>query len=87
MSVPEPLSIALVSPLGWPAHDDLARRLEAEAASLARRGNAVTILAPSSSAELLADGRRRLAALADGDRAALVASPGSVRVVAVGRAL
>lgn len=85
--MPEVLSIALVSPHAWPAYDDLTWRIAAEAAALARRGHRVTILAPGSGRELLAESRRVLAALRDGDGAAALAEPGSVRVVPIGRAL
>jgi phosphatidyl-myo-inositol alpha-mannosyltransferase len=85
--VPEPLRIALVSPNAWPARDDVARHVEDLAAALARRGHRVTILAPGSGRERLADGRARLLALEGGDREALLAAPDRMLVVAVGRAL
>ncbi len=85
--MPEVLSIALVSPHAWPAYDDLTWRIAAEAAALARRGHRVTILAPGRGRELLAESRRVLGALRDGDHAAALADPGTVRVVPIGRAL
>lgn len=81
------LSIALVSPHAWPAHDDLTWRIEREAAALARRGHRVSILTPATGPELLDDGRRRLRALRDGDTSAVQADPGEVLVVTLGRAL
>jgi glycosyltransferase involved in cell wall biosynthesis len=81
------LSIALVSPHAWPAHDDLTWRIEREAVALARRGHSVSILTPATGPELLEDGRRRLRALRDGDPSAVVAGPGEVLVVPLGRAL
>ena len=81
------LSIALVSPHAWPAHDDLTWRIEREAAALARRGHRVSILTPATGPELLDDGRRRLRALRDGDTSAVLANAGEVLIVALGRAL
>ena len=41
-----PLRIALVSPHAFPPGDDVGHAVAAEAEALARRGHAVTILAP-----------------------------------------
>lgn len=83
---PSPLAIALVSPHAWPAYDDLTWRIEAEAHALARRGNRVTILAPGRGRDLVAESRRTLGAVRDGDVDAVLAEPGQVRVVPIGRA-
>jgi glycosyltransferase involved in cell wall biosynthesis len=85
--LPESLTIALVSPHAWPARDDLARHVEAQAEALARRGHRVTVLAPGVGRARLTEGRARLRALARGDRDALAATPGAPLAVAVGRAL
>ena len=85
--MPEALSIALVSPHAWPARDDLARHVEAQARALAARGHRVTVLAPGVGRERLADGRARLSALERGDPAPLLGRPGRPLVVAVGRGL
>lgn len=81
-----PLAIALVSPHAWPAYDDLTWRIDAEAGALARRGHRVTILAPARGTELVAESRRVLAAVRDGDTDVILAEPGQVRVVPIGRA-
>jgi glycosyltransferase involved in cell wall biosynthesis len=85
--VSEPLFIALVSPHPVPARDDVAQHVAAQAEALARRGHGVTLLAPGTGRERLAEGRARLARLGGGDPGGLVAEPGEVLVVAVGRAL
>ena len=85
--MPEPLSIALVSPHAWPARDDLARHVEAQARALAARGHRVTVLAPGVGRDLLADGRARLRALEGGDPTPLLGRPGRPLVVAIGRGL
>ncbi len=82
-----PRLIALVSPHAWPAHDDLTWRIEQEARALARRGHRVSILTPATGPELLADSRRRLRALRDGDTSAVVSEAGQVVVVPLGRSL
>jgi hypothetical protein len=79
------LAIALVSPHAWPAYDDLTWRIEAEAQALARRGHRVTILAPVRGRDLVAQSRRTLSALRDGDTAVVLAAPGEVRVLPIGR--
>ncbi len=80
-------SIALVSPHAWPAHDDLTWRIEQEARALARRGHRVSILTPATGPELLADSRRRLRSLRNGDTSAVIGVPGEVVVVPLGRSL
>lgn len=83
----EGLRIALVSPLAWPPRDDIARHLASEAAALAARGHRVTILAPASRTGPIAAGRALLRAAEAGDGSALLADPGTILEVAVGRAL
>lgn len=83
----ESRSIALISPHAWPAHDDLTWRIEQEARALARRGHRVSILTPATGPELLADSRRRLRALRDGDSTPVIGEPGQVVVVPLGRSL
>ena len=80
-------SIALVSPHAWPAHDDLTWRIEQEALALARRGHRVSILTPATGPELLAESRRRLRALREGDTSAVLGDAGEVVVVPLGRSL
>ena len=80
-------TIALISPHAWPAHDDLTWRIAQEAAALARRGHRVSVLTPATGPELLDESRRRLKALRDGDTSAVIAEPGQVTVVPLGRSL
>lgn len=81
------LSIAYVSPHAWPPYDDLTWRIAAEADALARRGHRVSVLAPVRGAELVAEGRRALGALREGDADVALAAAGRVKVVPLGRAL
>ena len=83
----EPLRIALVCPHALPARDDVAHHVAAEAAALAARGHRVTLLAPASRRDRVLAGRARLTAAGPGDAGALLAAPGEVLEVAVGRAL
>lgn len=83
----ESISIALVLPHAWPARDDVGWHVQAAAQALAARGHAVTVLAPTLDRGLLAAGRDALRDLAAGHPEAVLATPGTVRVVAVGRAL
>jgi len=85
--VSRPLHIALVCPHGWPPGDDIAHQVAAEGAALARRGHGVSVLAPARRRDGLADGRARLRAAEAGDPSGLLAAPGEVRHVAIGRAL
>jgi phosphatidylinositol alpha-mannosyltransferase len=85
--VTEPLRIALVSPLPSPPRDDVAHHVDAVARALAGRGHGVTVLAPATTRDRIAAGRTRLRAAEAGDPSAIVAAPGEVREVAVGRAL
>lgn len=81
------LRIALVSPLPSPPRDDVARHVWEAGRGLAARGHAVTLLAPATARERIAEGRARLRAAEAGDVGAVVAAPGELREVAVGRAL
>ena len=83
-----PLRIALVSPHAFPPGDDVGHAVAAEAESLARRGHAVTILAPGKGRPAADAGRRRIEALEAGDADAIAAAPGGAPlVVATSRAL
>jgi phosphatidyl-myo-inositol alpha-mannosyltransferase len=82
-----PLRIALVSPHPSPPRDDVAWHVAAVAGALAGRGHAVTVLAPAAARADIAAGRARLRAAEAGDPSAILAAPGEVREVAVGRAL
>lgn len=79
-------TIALVSPLAWPPSDEVTWRISAEARALADRGNRVSILTPARGSDLLAQGRRILASVRSGDTDAVLADPGEVLVVPLGRA-
>ncbi len=82
------LRIALISPHAFPPGDDVGRTVLAEAEALARRGHAVTILAPASGRSAVDAGRRRIDALEAGDADAIAAAPGGEPlVVATSRAL
>ena len=83
----EPLRIALVSPVPSPPRDDVAHHVAEVARALAGRGHGVTVLAPATTRDRIAAGRTRLRAAEAGDPGAIVAAPGEVREVAVGRAL
>ncbi len=83
-----PLRIALVSPHAFPPGDDVGHAVAAEAEALARRGHAVTILAPGKGRPAADAGRRRIDALEAGDADAVAAAPGGPPlVVATSRAL
>ncbi|MSO43844.1 MAG: hypothetical protein EXQ74_00810 [Thermoleophilia bacterium] len=82
------LRIALISPHAFPPGDDVGHAVAAEAEALARRGHAVTILAPGTSRVAADDGRRRIDALAAGDGDAVAAeSGGPPLVIATSRAI
>lgn len=82
------LRIALVSPHAFPPGDDVGRAVLAEAEALARRGHAVTILAPGTGRVAVDAGRRRIDALEAGDADAVAAAPGGEPLfVATSRAL
>jgi phosphatidylinositol alpha-mannosyltransferase len=83
----EGLRIALICPHAWPPRDDLSSHVEAEAQALARRGHAVTVLAPTTNKESYASGRERLRRTDSDDNKAIVAQPGEVLLVSIARAL
>jgi glycosyltransferase involved in cell wall biosynthesis len=85
--VPESLSIALVLPHAWPPREDVGWHVQGAATALAARGHAVTVLAPTLDRDLLVAGRDALKDLAAGHPAAVLATPGTVRFIAIGRAL
>ena len=83
-----PLRIALVSPHAFPPGDDVGHAVAAEADALARRGHAVTILAPGKGRQAADAGRRRIEALEAGDADAVAAEPGGPPLlVATSRAI
>jgi predicted metal-dependent phosphoesterase TrpH len=85
--VADPLTICIVSPYALAGGHPVAEHVRNEATGLAGRGHRVTVLAPSASSQSLRSGRRRLRALAAGDRDALQALPGEPLAVAIGPAV
>ncbi len=81
------LRIALVSPHEWPPRDDVTHHVAAEARALAGLGHRVTILAPSPDRALVAAGRAVLLRAHSGEPEALLAPPGEVLELVIGRAL
>ncbi len=81
------LRIGLICPHAWPPQDDLSRHVAAEADALARRGHAVTVLAPTASKDAYVDGRDRLRRVDTESVDAILAEPGEVLVVSIARAL
>jgi glycosyltransferase involved in cell wall biosynthesis len=79
--VPEPLSIAQVTPYPWEDRHDVNLFVDRVSQELARRGHRVLVVAPSSSHELVRESRRAVRA------GALEPEPGSPLVLAVGEAL
>jgi glycosyltransferase involved in cell wall biosynthesis len=79
--VPEPLSIAQVTPYPWEDRHDVNTFVERVSQELAARGHRVLVVAPSSSHALVRDSRKAVRA------GSLQAAPGEVRVLAVGEAL
>lgn len=78
----------MVSPHAFPPGDDVGHAVAAEAEALARRGHAVTILAPGTGRPAAEAGRRRIEALEAGDRDAVAADAGGPPlVVATSRAI
>ncbi len=80
------LAIAIVCPTAWPPGDDIAWRVHEEGQALARRGHRVTIFAPGTRADDLRAAHARIMRAEDGQPAALLAAPGTPRVLIVGRA-
>jgi Glycosyltransferase Family 4/PHP domain len=81
------MRLCLVSPFALAGAHPVAEHVRGVATGLAARGHLVTVLTPSPSSRALRAGRRRLRALATGDRDALTALPGEPLVVAVGPAV
>jgi glycosyltransferase involved in cell wall biosynthesis len=79
--VPEPLSIAQVTPYPWEDRHDVNTFVERVSEELAARGHRVLVVAPSSSHELVRESRKAVRT------GSLQAEPGEVRVLAVGEAL
>jgi predicted metal-dependent phosphoesterase TrpH/glycosyltransferase involved in cell wall biosynthesis len=79
--VPGPFAIAHVTPYPWEARHEVNEHVRRVAAELAARGHRILIVAPSSSQELVREGRRAVRA------GELFAADGSPRVLAVGEAL
>lgn len=80
------LSVAQISPYAWPPAGDVAEGVAAVSDALAARGHRVTVLAPCRDRVAVAEGRARIARAAD-DPAQLLAEPGKVKLVALGRPL
>jgi glycosyltransferase involved in cell wall biosynthesis len=79
--VPEPLSIAQVTPYPWEDRHDVNLFVERVSQELARRGHRVVIVAPSASHELVRESRKAVRG------GAIDPEPGQPRVLAVGEAL
>jgi predicted metal-dependent phosphoesterase TrpH/glycosyltransferase involved in cell wall biosynthesis len=79
--VPDPLSIAQVTPYSWEDRHDVNTFVERVSHELAGRGHRVLVVAPSSSHELLRESRKTIRA------GRLQPEPGEARVLAVGEAL
>ena len=80
-AVPDPLSIAQVTPYSWEDRHDVNTFVERVSEELAGRGHRVLIVVPSTSHDLLRESRKAIRA------AELEAEPGETRVLAVGEAL
>jgi glycosyltransferase involved in cell wall biosynthesis len=79
--VPEPLSIAQVTPYPWEDRHDVNTFVARVSDELALRGHRVIVVAPSSSRALVRESRRAVR------NASIEPAPGEVRVLAVGEAL
>jgi glycosyltransferase involved in cell wall biosynthesis len=79
--VPEPLSIAQVTPYPWDDEHDVNTFVARVSDELAARGHRVVVVAPSSSRSLVRDSRKAVRT------GALQPAPGEVRLLAVGEAL
>ncbi|HKE79995.1 MAG TPA: CehA/McbA family metallohydrolase [Solirubrobacteraceae bacterium] len=79
--MPDPLSIAQVTPYSWEDRHDVNTFVERVSQELAGRGHRVVIVAPSTSHDLLRESRKAIRA------GELEAEPGEARVLAVGEAL
>ncbi len=79
--MPDPLSIAQVTPYQWEDRHDVNTFVARVSDELAERGHRVLIVAPSSSNALVRESRKAVRG------GVLVPEPGEVRVLAVGEAL
>jgi glycosyltransferase involved in cell wall biosynthesis len=79
--VPEPLSIAQVTPYPWEDRHDVNTFVGRVSDELASRGHRVLVVAPSSSRALVRDSRKAVRS------GALEPAPGEARILAVGEAL
>ena len=79
--MPEPLSIAQVTPYPWEDRHDVNTFVARVSDELAARGHRVLVVAPSSSRALVRDSRKAVRS------GALEPAPGEARVLAVGEAL
>jgi glycosyltransferase involved in cell wall biosynthesis len=79
--VPEPLSIAQVTPYPWEDRHDVNTFVARVSDELAARGHRVIVVAPSSSRALVRESRRAVR------NASIEPAPGEVRLLAVGEAL
>ena len=79
--MPEPLSIAQVTPYPWEDRHDVNTFVARVSDELALRGHRVIVVAPSSSRTLVRESRRAVRS------GAIEPAPGEVRVLAVGEAL
>jgi glycosyltransferase involved in cell wall biosynthesis len=79
--VPEPLSIAQVTPYPWEDRHDVNLFVDRISQELARRGHRVLVVAPSASPQLVRESRKAVRA------GALEPEPGQARLLAVGEAL
>jgi glycosyltransferase involved in cell wall biosynthesis len=79
--VPGPYSIAHVTPYPWESGHEVNEHVRRVAAELAERGHRVVVVAPSSSHDLVREGRR---AVRSGE---LFSDDGAPKVLAVGEAL
>ena len=79
--MPEPLSIAQVTPYPWEDRHDVNTFVERVSQELAARGHRVLVVAPSASHALVRESRKAVRA------GTLEPEPGSARLLAVGEAL
>jgi predicted metal-dependent phosphoesterase TrpH/glycosyltransferase involved in cell wall biosynthesis len=80
-----PLAVAQVTPYPWEARREVNEYVERLSASLAARGHALLVLAPSGSRALVRDSRRAIRAAASDPQSLL--RPGTVTVLAMGQSV
>ena len=85
-AVPEPLTIAHVTPYPWGDGHEVNELVERVSDELAGRGHRLLIAAPSNSRTAVREGRRLIRAAAD-DPAAVLSADGSPQVLCVGQGL